>query len=235
MGDAHLVRAFVKQNSPLLLTLGASAGVVSTAYFAAKGGWDSAKELQYEKRMTTKEKARATWKFYIPAGVAGATTIVCIVGLRRVDGAKLVAAQTALGVSQRAFSSYREQVVEELGEKKDLMFSAKSAEARAHQNPPASTIVMGSGKITCCELFTMRYFECNKQTLDTAINEINSQILRHDYATLDDLYHLIDLEYTKESGHTGWKSPRLVELEYSSFLYKGDPVLAFDYNYIDTI
>jgi hypothetical protein len=182
-----------------------------------------------------KESAKRVWKLYIPAAAAGATTIVCIVGLRRVDGAKLIAAQTALGVSQRAFDGYREQVLEVLGEKKDQIFAAQAVEKQV-KDTPQPAILVGSGTFLCYETFTGRYFKCDKSTLDRAVNDINAKMLRHDYATLDDFYYEIGLEYTTSSGQSGWKSDTLLELTYSSVLTREhEPCLAFDYNYVRSL
>lgn len=105
------------------------------------------------------------------------------------------------------------------------------AESRVTNTPPG-TIIAGSGTVLCCELYTGRYFQSDMQALAKAVNEINAKLNRHDYATLDDFYYEVGLEFTKVSGHTGWDSSRLLELEFSSILHDGKPVLAFDYNYV---
>lgn len=184
--------------------------------------------------MSNKEQARRVWKLYVPAGAAGAATIVCLAGVKRVDGKKTLAAQAALAVSQRAYESYREEVVQELGERKDQALLAKVAEKRVGENPPSTLVITATedGKVLCFESFSGRYFKSSHAELIRAVNVVNARLLRDDYATLDDFYYEIGLEYTQTSGQTGWKSPRLVELEFSSILYEGKPCLAFDYNYV---
>jgi len=232
------MRLWIKKNSPVLLAAAGSVGVLSTAYLTGKASIDAYKELDARGLIDNpslghKERVRLVWKLYIPAGISGATTIVCIVGLRRVDGAKLVAAQTALGVSQRAFDGYRREVVQELGEKRDQLFAARSAESQA--NNVSTQLVVTEGSVLCYEEFTGRIFESDMQSLGRAVNEINSRILKHDYATLDDFYDLIGLGNTMSSGQAGWGSPDLLELEFSSILHKGRPCLAFSYNYVKSL
>lgn len=229
-----MIRHFVKDNSSIILTVGAGAGVISTAYLAAKAGFQTAHKLESEDpRMELRDRARLVWKLYIPTGAAAATTIILIAGVKRVDGRKTLAAQAALAVSQRAYESYRAQIVEELGEKKDQTILAKVAEKRINENPP-TTIIAGSGTVLCCELFTGRYFYSDMEALNRAINEINAKLLRNDYATLDDLYYILGLENTAVSGQTGWESGKLLELEFSAVLSQGKPCVAFDYNYVKT-
>lgn len=227
-----MIRRFVKQRSSLLLSLGAGMGVISTAYLAAQAGFRTAHMLESrDPTMELKEKARVVWKLYIPTGISATATIVCLAGVKRVDARRTLAAQTALAVSQRAYESYRAQVIEELGEKKDQKFLAEVASKRIEEKPP-TTIVAGSGNVLCCELFTGRYFNSSMEAINKAINEVNAKLLKHDYATLDDLYWLLDLQKTSSSSMTGWESSRLLELEFSTILYEEKPCLAFDYNYV---
>lgn len=238
------IRKGVKENSSLILTVGAGIGVITTAYLTGKASFQAANILdrnhqQYlgdddRSEPDLKEKIHLVWKLYIPAGIAGATTIVCVAGVKHIDGRKLLAGQTALAVSQRAYEGYRAQVVEELGEKKDQLFAAKVAEKRMNESPPLA-VIPGSGTIMCCELFTGRYFNSDMDTLNKAVNEINAKLNKHDYATLDDLYYLIGLQTTTMSGEAGWESGRLLELEYSSVLLAGKPCLAFSYNYVKSL
>lgn len=174
------------------------------------------------------------WRFYIPAAASGTFTIICIVSVKRVGGQKTLAAQTALAATQYAYSAYRDEVINELGEKKDQKVLARVAERQVHSAPPAA-LVIGSGPVLCCELFTGRYFNSDAQELHKAVNDLNAKLLKHDYATLDDFYDLIGLEQTMESGHAGWSSDKLMELEISAILHDGKPCLAFAYNYVKSL
>lgn len=232
---AAKLRRGTKENSPLLLAVGASVGVVATAYLTAKAAVKAHTLILLEEpeltELETREKIALTWKFYIPSALVGATTIAAIVGVKHTAATKTLAAQTALAVTQKAYENYRGKVIEEFGEKKDQALQAKVAEDRVNANPP-STIIAGSGTALCCELHTGRYFNSDMQTLHRIVNEINAKMLRHDYATLDDFYYELGLEMTKTSGQTGWTSDKLLELEFSAVLHNGNPCLAFDYNYI---
>jgi hypothetical protein len=227
-----MLRRRIKENSSLLLAIGAGIGVVSTAYLSAVAGYRTAHALEdadpYE---PLKEKARRVWTLYIPPATSGAVTIVCLAGVKRIDARKTFAAQTALALSQRAYEGYRAQVIDELGEKRDQGFLAGAAEKRISEKPPTS-IITGSGTVLTCELWTGRYFNSDMQTLKSAVNEINAKMLRNDYATLDDFYYEIGLENTMISGQAGWEAAKLLELQFSSILHEGKPVLAFDYNYV---
>lgn len=228
------MRGFIKKNSSLLLSIGAGAGVLTTAYLTGRASFQAAHVFEdKDPYMETKERVQLVWKLYIPAGASAATTIFFIAGIKHVDGRKTLAAQTALALSQRAYESYREEVVSEFGERKDKTLLAKVAEKRVRYNPPTA-IIAGSGTVLCCELFTGRYFNSDMAAMNKAMNEVNAKMLKHDYATLDDFYYLIGLENTIVSSQTGWESSKLMELEFSTVLHDEKPCLAFDYNYIKT-
>ena len=179
-------------------------------------------------------KAWKVWRLYIPATASGAFTIACIVSVKRIDGKKTLAAQTALVVTQQAYSNYRDEIIETLGEKRDQKALAAVAEKQV-QARPASAIVIGSGPVLCCELHTMRYFNSDAQELHKAVNDLNAKLLRHDMATLDDFYELIGLEQTMTSGQIGWTSDKLLELHISAILHDEKPCLAFEYNYVKSL
>lgn len=228
------MKQLVKENSSLILSIGAGIGVLTTAYLTGKASFQAAHVFEdKDPAMEIKERIRLVWKLYIPAGVAATTTIICVVGVKHVDARKTLAAQTALAMSQRAYESYRAQVVEELGDKKDQMILAKVAEKRINENPPI--IISGvEGSVLCCELFTGRYFHSDMEALTKAVNQINAEMLKRDYATLDDFYYMLGLDNTTTSGQSGWESSKLMELEFSTVLSQGKPCLAFEYNYVKT-
>jgi len=229
------MKKLIKENSSVILSVAAGVGTLTTAYLAARAGYQTAQVLSsQDPHEDVKEKARRVWKLYIPAGLSATATIVCVAGVKHVDARKTLAAQTALAVSQRAYEGYRAQVIEDLGERKDREFLGKVAEKRVANNPPPA-IIAGSGTVLCCELFTGRYFNSDMESLNKALNELNARLVRHDYATLDDFYYLIHLATTSYSGQAGWTSSRLVELEFSSVLHDGRPCLAFDYNYVKSL
>lgn len=234
-----MLRKRLKQHSSLLLAMGAGIGVLTTAYLSAQAGYQSARVLYtydpYEdKRKDLKERAKLVWKLYVPPAAAATVTIICVAGVKHVDARKTLAAQTALALSQHAYESYREKVIEEFGDRKDKAILAKVAEDQVKDKPPGN-VILNTGDVMCCELWTMRYFSSSMEALFRAVNELNAKMLKHDYATMDDFYYILGLEYTPSSNHSGWSSDKLLELEFSSLLHDGKPYLAFGYNYVKSL
>ena len=234
----------IKDHYPLILSSASVLGVISTAYLAGRASYQAAEEIEKlrsehdypnDKRSQQKAQVKRVWKLYIPTAISATSTIACIVGANRVEAKKTLAAQTAFAVSQRAYSEYRDRVIEEFGERKDQAIRDKVAEDRVRDNEPPSKEVMftGPGVVLCCELFTGRYFTSDMETLRRAQNSINENVLHDDYASLTDFYHLVGLPTTKQSGNIGWTSDKLLEISYSAVLTPDSrPCIAFDYNYV---
>lgn len=231
----------VVRNSPSLLTGVAIGGIVTTAYFAAKASWKAAEIVAEEeavhgrnpnRKERYKHNAKLVWKEYVPAVATGGITIASVVGSSRVSAKRGAAAHAAFVLSERAFSEYRERVIEEIGVKKDQKIRDDIAEKKVKANPPSEMLISGPGNILCCELFTGRYFTSDMETLRKAVNQLNQDLLKHDRASLEDWYDIIGLRNTSFSKEIGWMSDRLMDLEFTTLLTEdGRPCLAFDYNY----
>lgn len=238
------VTHILKRNAPVILSSTAITGVVTTAYLSAKASIRAHDRISAYRHthdnpdMSRQEKLKKQiplcWKLYIPAVASGAVTIGCIVGTTRVTNKRAAAAQAAFVLSERAYAEYRNKVIEDLGERKDQGIRDSIAEDKVRNNPPpANLIIGGAGSVLCCELQTGRYFSSDMESLRRAENEINARLVRQDSATLDDLYYLIGLSSTSNSGDMGWNSDKLLTFEFTSVLDdQGRPCLAFEYNYI---
>lgn len=234
-----IVRSNIKANSPVILSVMAGLGTLGTAYLTGRASFQAAEILREHKEASSlKERTKLVWKCYIPAGISTVSTIVCIAGSNRLGTRKTIAAQTAFAVSERLYSDYRDKVIEEFGARKDQTIRDTIAAERVKKDPPPpqDILVTGPGNVLCCELFTGRYFASDMESLKKAQNELNARLLKHDYATLDDFYYLLNLGTTQYSGEMGWKSDKLMDMEFSTVLTEdGRPCLAFSYNYTTSL
>jgi hypothetical protein len=233
-----------KNHSSLIFSVFAGVGTLATAYLSGRASikaykavdeWEELHGIDDDVRVRIMERVKIGWKYYIPTVLIGAGTVACIAGSHRIGVQKTIAAQTALAVSQEAFSEYRNRVVEHIGDRKDQTIRAQIAEEQIRKNPPPSddVLMIGSGNVLCCEQYTMRYFSSDMETLRKSVNELNAKLLTHDYQTLNDFYYMIGLKQTSPSGQLGWTSSKLLKLDFSSILTDdGRPCLAFDYNYV---
>lgn len=236
----HTIQMMLKRNAPVIFSSTAITGVVTTAYLSARATWAAKARLDdefngYPQYNSKKDCIKCIWKLYIPTVASGVVTIACIIGTTKVTNKRAAATQAALVLSERAYSEYRNKVIEEYGQRKDQGFRDSIAADRVRDNPPPAggLLVTGAGSVLCYELHTGRYFASDMESLRRAENNINARLLRQDSATLDDLYYLLGVSTTATSGDLGWNSDKLLSLEFTSTLDdQGRPCLAFGYNYI---
>lgn len=222
-------------------------GVVTTAYLVGKASMAAARIIDADEiesgisedpKQRFKEQTHQTWRLYVPAGVSGALTIGCIIGASKAQSNRTTAAVAAYSLTEKAFTEYKERVVEQIGKGQEQKIRDRIAQDRVDKKPPppAGVMIAGSGQILCCELYTGRYFRSDMESLRKAQNDINAKIMTNLYVVLEDFYHLVGLAYTTESGNLGWDSNKLMDLQFSAVMTEsGEPCLAFEYNYVKPI
>lgn len=232
---------FARSNSPAILTAFGATGAITTAVLAGRAAYNSYPIIKKHEeehgipdtnREMYLERAKLVWRLYVPATVSGTTSVACIVLAARVGSRRTAAITAAYSLTEKAFVEYKDKVIETFGETKEQKVRDQIVQDRVNNNPPNQTIITGTGDVMCCELFTGRYFKSDIETLRKAENEINARLLKHDHATLHDLYYILGLPFTSHSDSIGWESDRLLGLEFTSVLSPdGKPCLAFEYNY----
>lgn len=229
-------------NSPALLTAIGVTGSLTAAYLTGKASFKAAQIIQEQQerldmheqthQLETKEKVELVWKEYIPAVGVAAITVVSIVGANRIGTRRAAAVAAAYSLSERAFSEYKEKVVQKMGEKKEQGLRDEIAQERVAKNPPTGQqVIIGGGDVLCYEMYTGRYFKSDMETLKKAMNDTNYMVLNNNYASLSDFYNKVGLPWTQISEEVGWNCNELLELKFSTTLADdGRPCLAFDYN-----
>lgn len=230
----------LSRNSTSILTAVGATGVVTTAYFAAKASFEASEMLEgTQPDLTLIEKAEIVWPCYIPATITGVVTISSILLSHKVETSRTAAAVSAYSLTERAFSGYKEKVVEEIGKHREQTLRDEIAQDSVTKNPPDSpglTVLSGNGDVLCCELYTGRYFMSSMESLKKAQNDVNFDIINQLYVTLDSFYDCIGIPHTAHSSELGWDSSEKMELVFCTTLTEdGKPCLAFNYNYVKPI
>lgn len=224
-----------KAHSPEILTALGITGVFTTSYLTAKATYAVARDEDADPHASNKEKVKRYWKLYVPAGISGVVTVGCIVGGSQASGRRTAAAVTAFTVTEKAFSEYKEKVVDQIGKNQEQKVRDDIIQKKVSEKSVAGNeiFIMNSGHVVCCEMFTGRYFRSDMETLKRAQNEINQRIFSDLYVMVSEFYGLIGLPHTSQSDFVGWDSNKEMELRFSAVVAdNGEPCLAFEYNYI---
>lgn len=244
MRIAKQAEKFAADNSPMILTAIGVAGTVTTAVLTGKAtikavrivdDWEYAGEGLPTKETDVKTKVGLVWKTYVPPAVVGTLTIATIISANQIGTRRAAAMAAAYTLSERAFSEYREKIVEKIGENKERSARDDIAQDRVTKFPisAAEVILTGNGNVLCFEKFTGRYFHSDIETLKKAMNDLNYRVNNQYYASLSDFYDLIGLDHTTMSDDLGWNSDELCELVFSAVLSEdGRPCMVMDYQVV---
>jgi Family of unknown function (DUF6353) len=238
---------FLKVNSPVIASVGAGVGTVATAYLTAKATFRAAEVIRANEvenvpspdpRKRLWQRTCVVWKLYVPPALAGVSTLCFIAAANRFSAHKTVAATSLAAFTSQSYAAYRDKVVEEFSKRKDQSIRDKVVADQVAKSPPPTQLALGAapGKVLCCELYTMRYFLSDMESLRKAENKLNAHLLQHDYATLSEFYYYVGLAQTSVSSNSGWTSDHQLELIFTTTMYEDHiPCIAFDYNYVHPV
>lgn len=244
----------VADNSPAILTGIGVAGLITTAYLSGQASYKAneiivdesvaqAIKLRGEgdnpQTLTKREKFDLVWKLYIPAATVGTLSCIAIIGANRIGNRRAAAVAAAYSVSERAYQEYKDKVVEKMGENKEREIRDEIAQDRINRQDAPKTLIITDtgGQVMCHDAFSNQYFLSDMQTIRKAQNDINAQILHADYATVNDFYDSINegrentgLEHTSVSGDMGWNTDRILDINFSTVMYKETtPCISIDF------
>lgn len=220
MNFSNLIKrseSFVTNNSSTILT---SVGVVGTVATAVLTGKATLKchDILVDEDASTTDKVKEVWKDYIPPVTVGTLTVASIIMANRLETRKAAALAAAYGISEKAFTEYKDKVVEKLGENKERAVRDEIAQDQVNRAESKEVIIIGSGNVLCFDTYTGRYFESSVETIKRAQNTVNQYILDHMYASLSHFYDEIDIAPVDFSDHIGWKSDNLIDISFSTVM-----------------
>ena len=130
-------------------------------------------------------------------------------------------------------SSYKDKVVETIGENKEKRIRDKVAKKKIEENPVTQNniIMTGNGDTLCCDMFCGRYFKSDIEKIKKAVNIINKKLLSYGYLSLNEFYDEIGLPSNDLGEELGWNiNDGLIEVYFGSHLTdNGTPCLTIEF------
>ena len=187
-------------------------------------------------KLDFKTTVKTVWKCYIPTAVTMGVSIACLVGASSVHVKRNAVLATAYHLSEAAATEYRNKVVETIGAKKEEAIRDAVNKDRIDKNPVTKNevIITDRGDSLCYDHLSGRYFKSDIDKIKKSINELNNQINKTFYVSLNDFYDEIGLDHTDLGDVLGWNSDNgLIELHFSPHLANdGTPCLGLEFNYL---
>lgn len=230
----------LKKHSPEILTGIGIAGMIATTVTAVKATPKAlrmidAKEIEEDRRLSTKEAVAVSWKCYVPAAITGIFSTACLIGASSVNVHRNAALATAYTISETALKEYKEKAVEVVGEKKEQAIrDAVAKEQLEKANIKERKFVpTGRGETPCFDPLTNTCFKSDMETLRKAENTLNKQMRDDMVITVNEFLQEIGLEPCDASigENLGWEIDRgYIELDFSSQLVDGVPYLVLGHH-----
>ena len=233
------VRTYSRANAPGILT-----GIGIVALWGA-GIWaikatpkamtrlDERKEELETEDLGLVETIKTTGLIYAPALLTAGVGTACLICANTVSARRNAALATAYAISEKAIHEYKEKVVEKIGEKKEKAIYDEVAKDQVANNPVSNNkiFVTGKGETLCYDALMGRYFYGDIEKLRRAISDANLQLFKNDYISLNEVYDLIGLDYSRIGEDLGWNiGKNEIECLFSSHLDENDnPCLVFDF------
>lgn len=250
MNFAHLARRASKlaiDNSPTILTTVGVVGVITTAYLVGKASFeaadiirlkeadDEARDAEYlnDQRELLKHRVQLVWRLYIPAASIGIATVACIIGANHVGGRRAAGLAAAYSITEKTFEEYKAKVVEKIGKRKEEQVRDEISQDRVTESYTDNVRLFGvsEGEL-CYDKFSDRFFLGSVESIHAAVNALNNSMNHDGYASLADLYRLLEMDVPTFSESIGWNHDRLLEARISSTLAHGSkPVIVMDFSH----
>ena len=199
------------ENSPTILTVFGSVGLVTTVGLAIRTTVSAARimdehkdEIEQipQKQYKAAEAVRLTWKCYVPVTIVGGASLGCIIGANSINlkrNAALMAAYITTEDKLKGCQSWITEAVTGKSEKKD------GDESEKKDNKP---LIFDGRKCLCKDEFSGRLFETTLSRIRTAESRLN-QMMTYEYrVTVNELYDELDLERIEAAEHFGWDLER---------------------------
>lgn len=245
-GKVKVLEKLAIDNSPVLLTAIGVAGTIGTAILAHRAAtraeiWrrneiTARNEASFAgaelHEITKKEHVQNTWKLYVPTAVSGTATVGAIVMANHIGTKRAAALAAAYTISEKAYTEYREKVIERIGDKEESKVRNEIVQDRVRKAPPTegNVLMVAGGEHLFIEMYTGRYFRSDMETVRKAVNETNFKINTHGYASLSDFYDFLELAHTGVSDEMGWSGDKLMDIDFDAVLSEdGQPCVGISF------
>lgn len=234
-------KGYLSKHSPEILTGIGVTGMITSTVLAVKATPKALELIEeaktgddlYCEKLPIKTVIKVAWKPYLPAVLTGVASISCIIGASTVNHKRNAALATAYAISERTLLTYRDKVIETIGEKKEKEIRGKVAQNEVDSKPVSTSqvILTSKGNTLCMDYYSGRYFRSDMDSIRKAVIELNRRIVTQNYMSLTEFYTLINLDPIKTSDFLGWNlDDGEIEVDFSTTIADDEPCIVVDFN-----
>lgn len=190
----------------------------------------SIREDNDEPEMTKIDIVKTAWKPYIPSIAFYTLSTACIFGSNSIISKRNTAIMAAYKLTEKAYTEYKDAVVEQIGSVNEREIVEKINERKMKETPYNETLVIGDGDVIVYDSLSARYFRSTTLAVEKCVVDLNFRILNDMYASVNDFYELLGIDYTSTGHDMGWNIDNKLEVYYSSKITDdGKPCIVLNY------
>lgn len=221
-------KLFLSKHASTILTCIGGAGVVATSVMVAKATPKAlalAEETKKKNEKLTKlDYVVAALPAYIPAIVAGASTIACIFGANVLNKRTQASLASAYALLNRSYNEYRAKAIELYGDDAN----SKIKEGMAKDKCVGDVKLNNNDKQLFYDDYSGRYFESTIEDVLQAEYNLNREVAQNGGAFLNDFYNELGLSETEYGNYLGWSAGQLMEMYLDPCIKFGHSKFTFD-------
>lgn len=173
-----------------------------------------------------KEIFLMTWKYYIPTVAMATVTVGAIIFGNKAHNKKYLALMSLYKVAESTIEHTNESIMDIVGDKKAKEIKDKVAEKVVDKKTKETKeakmteniIDTGNGTMLCFDSLSGRYFRSDVESIRSAQNSFNTDLIHGYWGSLNDLYDHMSLPAIDLGDLVGWNTANMVELHFTSML-----------------
>ena len=217
------LKTLIQNESPTILAGLGCIGFITSVIMTAKVAPKADKILKEMPEESSKlDKAKAIAPIYAPTAGMIMISTACIVGSNRIHRYRYASLLALYSVSERTLQKWQDSVLKEVGRKK---YENVREHVYSPEEDPPSSMLMDDERVLFFDVYSGRYFRSDSvETVRRIINDLNDQMFREDFASLNDFYFKIGLPRVEFGDDVGWHiSAGTIKANYDSFLKDDRP------------
>ena len=207
----HKLKRTIVKHSPEILTGIGIFGMITSTVLAVKATpkalelIEEEKEEQDVEKLSVKDTIKTTWKCYIPTAISTVSSAACVILANSIHLKRNTILATAYKLSESAFLEYKDKVIEKIGKEQEAEIEREVRKSHADKAERSSEVDSISSQIfTFKEPNSGRYFQSSFSKIRKIVSELNEEIAKMNYISLNDFYYELGLDNTTDGYEKGW-------------------------------
>ena len=216
----------LSDNAPEIMIGFGLAGMLTSTIMAVKATPKAMAIIEEEedylnRELTKMEKAKLVWKPYVPAALGYCASTALIIGANNVNSKRSAMFAGAYKLSEQTLATYRDKVIETIGEEKEREISDKVARDKVKEarqtSYHANEVIYGTGQCLCYDPISGRYFNSDMDKIRKVENDLNYRLMKENMISLNEFYTELGMECTDMGFKYGWNIDEgLIEVRFTS-------------------